>query len=93
MPCLERECHLYFSAADQIYKIIWSENDFNRFYDKTVVIAEEHNIDLPELPRYLRLQIGNGGWPNAFTSVTAYFPEILLKGCGLLHCGLEDRFN
>ena len=47
-------------AAKQFYKIIWSNNNFNRFYDKTVTTAEEHNIDLPELPRYLRLKIENG---------------------------------
>ena len=47
-------------AAKQFYKIIWSENNFNRFYDKTVTTAEEHNIDLPELAHYLRLQIENG---------------------------------
>ena len=38
-------------AAKQFYKITWSENNFNRFYDNTVTTAEEHNIDLPELPR------------------------------------------
>ena len=37
---------------------MWSENNFKIFY-KTVTTAEEHNIDLPELPRYLRLQIEN----------------------------------
>ena len=47
-------------AAKQFYKIIWFENNFNRFYDKTVTTAEEHNIDFPELPHYLRLQIKNG---------------------------------
>ena len=47
-------------AAKQFHKIIWSKNNFNRFYDKTVTTAEEHNIDLPELPHYLRLQIENG---------------------------------
>ena len=41
-------------------KKIWSENNLYRFYDKAVTTAEEHNIDLPELPCYLRLQIKNG---------------------------------
>ena len=31
-------------ADKQLYKIIWSENNFNRFYDKIVITAEEHNI-------------------------------------------------
>ena len=44
------------NAAKQFYKIIWSETNFNRFYE-TVITAEKHNIKLPELPRYLRLQI------------------------------------
>ena len=47
-------------AAKKFYKIIWFENDCNRFYDKTVTTAEEHNIDLLEFPCYLRLQIENG---------------------------------
>ena len=37
-------------AAKQFYKMIWSENNFSRFHSKTVSTAEEHNIDLPELP-------------------------------------------
>ena len=37
-------------AAKQFYEIIWSENEFNRFYDMAVATAEEYNIDLPELP-------------------------------------------
>ena len=41
-------------AAKQVYKIILSENNFNRFYDKTVTTAEEHNIEQPELPSYFR---------------------------------------
>ena len=45
-------------AAKLFYKIIWSENNFNKFY-KTVITTEEHNIVLSELPRYLRLQIKN----------------------------------
>ena len=45
-------------AAKQFYKVICSENNFNRFY-KTLTTAEEHNIDLPVLPGYLRLQIEN----------------------------------
>ena len=36
-------------ASKLFYKIIWSENNFNIFY-KTVTTAEEHNINLPELP-------------------------------------------
>ena len=47
-------------AAKQFYKIIWSEKNFNRFYDKTVTTAEEHNNDPPESTPYLRLQIENG---------------------------------
>ena len=47
-------------AAKQFYKIIWSENNFNRIHDKSVTTAEEHNIDLPELPHYLRFQRENG---------------------------------
>ena len=41
-------------AAKQFYNIILAGNNFNRFYDKTVTTSEEHNIDLQELPRYLR---------------------------------------
>ena len=47
-------------AAKQFYKIIRSENNFDIFYDRTVTTAEEHNIDQPEWPHYLRLQIENG---------------------------------
>ena len=72
-------------AAKQFYKIIQSENNFNRFYDKTVTTAEEYNIDLPESPHYLRLQIKNKSQPNVFTFVKAYFD--------LLHCELKDLFN
>ena len=46
-------------AAKQFHNIILSGNNFNRFHDKTVTTSEEHNIDLQELPRYLRLQIEN----------------------------------
>ena len=59
-------------AAKQFYKMIRSENNFNRFYDRTVTTGEEHNIDQPELPCYLRLQIENGSLPNTFTSAKAY---------------------
>ena len=33
-------------AAKQSYKIIWSENNFNRFCDKTVTTAEEYKLTL-----------------------------------------------
>ena len=78
------------SAAQSFYTIIWSENNFDRFYDKIVTTVEEHNIDQPELPHYLRFQIENGSLPNVFTSAKAYFLAILLKACDLLHCELED---
>ena len=67
-------------TVKQFYKIMWSENNFNIFYN-TVTTAEECNIDLPELPHYLRLQIEYKSLPNVFTSANAYFPAILLKGC------------
>ena len=67
-----------------------SENNLNRFYDKTVTTAEEYNIDIQELPRYLRLQIENGSLPNVFIFAKAYFLAILLKPCDLLHCKLKD---
>ena len=51
---------LSFDGIEKIYKILWSANIFNRFYNKTVTTAEEHNIDLPVFPGYLRLQIKNG---------------------------------
>ena len=34
-------------VAKQFYKIIRSENNFNRFYYKTVTTSEEHNIEFP----------------------------------------------
>ena len=80
-------------AAKQFYKIIRSANNFNRFYNKSVATAEEHNIDLPELPRYLRLHIKNVSEPNVFTSAKKYFTANLLKACDLLHYELENRFD
>ena len=43
-------------AAKQFYKIIWYENNFNRFYARTVTTVEEHNIDFPD--SHFRLKIG-----------------------------------
>ena len=65
-------------------------NNFNRIYDKTVTTVEEHNIDLPELSHYLRLQNENGSKSNVFASAKAYFRAILLKAFDLLHCELKD---
>ena len=31
-------------AVEQFYNIIWSENNFDRFYDNTVTTPEENNI-------------------------------------------------
>ena len=47
-------------VAKQFYKVVRCENNSYIFYDKTVTTAEQHNIDLPELPHYLRLKIKNG---------------------------------
>ena len=63
----------------QFYEMKWSKNNFNRFYDKTVTTDEEHNIGLPELRPYLRLQIQNGSEPNVLTSAKVYFPAINLE--------------
>ena len=54
-------------AAKQLKKIIWSENNSADFMNVTT--AEEHNIDVPELPHYLKLQLGNGE-PCSLSKIT-----------------------
>ena len=55
-----QDAHSAVDAAKTFYKIVWSENNFDKFYDETVTTGEEHNVDLPELLCYLRFQIENG---------------------------------
>ena len=53
-------CTSAIIAAKQFSKILWSENNFNRFYDKALTSTIENDIDQPELSHYLRLQIESG---------------------------------
>ena len=54
-----RPYHFVKLFAKQFYKMIWSENYFNKFMIR-LTTAEEYSIDFPELPHYIRLLIENG---------------------------------
>ena len=72
-----------------------TEEEFNRFFDSSVQIAEKHNIGKPELPRYRRRpsRFEDGSNPHEFTSAKAYYRQIFFEACDLLSVELKDRFE
>ena len=74
-------------AAKQFFKRTRSDENFNKFYDKSVADADKHNIGHPELPRYRRRPTWFENWsdPHVFTSAKAYFRYIYFEAGDLLH--------
>lgn len=82
-------------AAKAYFKRIRSEQEFNRFYDATVKIAENHCIGKPELPRYRQrpARFDEGSSPHEFPDERAYYRHTYFEACDLLSGELERRFS
>ena len=82
-------------AAKAYYHRLRSEEEFNRFYDATVQIAEQHQIGLPELPKYRRRpsRFEDGGRSHEYPSAKAYYRHTYFEACDLLSAELADRFE
>ena len=82
-------------AAKSYYQRLRVEDEFNRFFDATVKIAEKHKIGKPELPTYRRRpsRFDDGNRPHEFPTARAYFCQIFFEACDLLSVELKDRFE
>ena len=82
-------------AAKAYFHRLRSEEEFDRLYDVTVHIAEQHAIGKPELPRYRRRpsRFEDGVGPHEYTSARAYYRHIYFEACDLLSAELNDRFE
>ena len=82
-------------AAKAYYHRLRSEEEFNRFFDATVQIADKHNIGKPEVPRFRRRpsQFEDGSRPHEFPSARAYYRHTFFEACDLLSVELKDRFE
>ncbi len=82
-------------AAKAYYQRLRSEEEFNRFYDATVQIAEQHTIGQPELPKSRRRpsRFEDGAGPHVYPSARAYYRHTYFEACDLLSAELEDRFE
>ena len=83
------------NAAKAYFHRLRSEQEFDRFYDATVQIAEQHTIGQPELPRYRRRpsRFEDGVGPHEYPSARAYYRHTYFEACDLLSAELEDRFE
>ena len=82
-------------AAKSYFKRIRSDEEFNRFYDNTVALAEQHKISQPELPRYRKRpsRYESGSEQHQYGSPKAYFRHIYFEACDLLYVELGYRFD
>ena len=81
-------------AAKAYYHRLWLGEEFNCSYDATVKIAEQHQIGLPELPRYRRRlsRFEDGGRSHEYPSAKAYYRYTYFEACDL-SAELADRFE
>ena len=81
-------------AAKQYFTRVRSEQSFDLFYDKSIVIAEKYDIGRPELPHTGRhpSRFDSGSNPNNFLSPKEYFRQMYFEACDLLCGELEKRF-
>ena len=77
------------------YHRLRSEEEFSRFYEATVKIAEQNTIGQPELPRYRRRpsRFEDGAGPHQYASVKVYYRHLYFEACDLLTTELVDRFE
>ncbi len=82
-------------AAKAYYDRLRSEEEFNRFYDMTVELAQQHAIGQPELPRYRRRpsRFEDGSAPHEYTTAKAYYRHTYFEACDLLRAELDERFD
>ena len=82
-------------TAKVYYKRLRSDEEFNRFYDGTVAIAEKHTIGQPQLPRYRRqpVRLDSGSAQHAYPTAKAYYRQLYFEACDLLAGALEERFS
>ena len=82
-------------AAKSYFRRIRSDEEFNRFYDDTVALAQEHNINQPELPRYRKRpsRYESGSEQHHYSSPRAYHRHLYFEACDLLYAELGNRFD
>ena len=76
-------------TAKVYYKRLRSDEEFNRFYDGTVAMAEKHTIGQPQLPVWL----DSGSAQHAYPTAKAYYRQLYFEACDLLAGALEERFS
>ena len=82
-------------AAKAYYHRLQSEEEFNRFFDTTIQIADKHNIGKPEVPRYRHCpsRFEDESRLYEFSSARAYYRQTFFEACYLLSVELKDRFE
>lgn len=82
-------------AAKPYFKRIRSHQEFDRFFDATVQIAEQHGTGKPELPRNRRCpaRYQEGSESHQFPTARDYYRHIYFEACDLLSGELESRFK
>ena len=82
-------------AAKAYFKRIRSHQEFDRFFDATIQLAEQHGIDKPELPRNRRrpARYQEGSESYQFSTARDYYRHIYFEACDLLSGELDSRFE
>ena len=65
-------------AAKMYFRRLRSEEEFDRFYNASVEIAEQHPIGQPQLPRYRRCptQFQDDVVPHQYVSAKDYYRHV-----------------
>ena len=82
-------------TAKAYFKRLRSEDEFERFYDATVKLAEQLSINQPVLPGQRRCpaRFQEGASPHEYPSPRDFYRHMFFEACDLLSTELEDRFE
>ena len=82
-------------TAKAYVKRLHSEDEFERFHDATVKLAEQLSINQPVLPRQRRCpaRFQEGASPHEYPSPRDFYCHMFFEACDLLITELEDRFE
>ena len=82
-------------TAKAYFKRLRSDEEFVRFYDASVKIAEQISISQPVLPRrrHCPTRFQEGAAPHEYPSPRDYYRHVFFEACDLLIGELGDRFE
>ena len=80
-------------TAKAYFKRLRSEDEFERFYDATVKLAEQLSINQPVLPRRRRCpaRFQEGASPHEYPSPRDFYRHMFFEACDLLITELESH--